>query len=206
MGKFKEIGEKIFTKLSIGYIEFAFKTSKVIKSGNYDLLDSENPERFVVGFWHGNSYCCFPVLRDTGTFILTTVTKRGDYIKNIGEHFKYNALRVPDETEGENHIFKIRRAINGAKKGTIAFALDGPLGPYHEVKKFVLLTTLLAKRRMIPVSFDVKRKIRLVRRWDKYVVPLPFNKIEVHFHDPIEITKQNLDELGDKIVEIMGEK
>ena len=56
------------------------------------------------------------------------------------------------------------------------------------------------------VSFKVKRKIRLVKRWDKYVIPLPFNKIEIHFHEPLEIKKDELDEIGEKITKELENK
>jgi len=199
----KRILEKFFTKLSIGYLKFAYKTSKVTYTGRADFREKENLKDVVIGFWHGNSYCAFPVLRDTGTYILTTINKRGDYISDIGKSFGYNVIRVPDESKGENHVFKIRKEINGTKKSGIAFALDGPLGPYHVPKKFLLLIALLTKRKVVTVSFNIKRKIKLVKRWDKYVIPLPFNNIEVCFDEPLEVTKEGLDELGEKITENM---
>ena len=203
MKKIKRIWEIIFTKISIGYIKFVYKTSKVIKTGRVDLLEQENLPGVVIGFWHGDSYCAFPVLRNTGTYVITTINKRGDYIENIGKSFRYNVIRVPDESRGENHLFKIRKEINGIKKNGLAFALDGPLGPYHVPKKFVLILALLTKRKVVPASFNVKRKIRLVKRWDKYVVPLPFNKIEIYIHEPIEIKKDEIDDIGKKITEDM---
>jgi lysophospholipid acyltransferase (LPLAT)-like uncharacterized protein len=56
---------------------------------------------------------------------------------------------------------------------------------------------------MMPVSIKVKRKIHLTSRWDKYAIPLPFNQIEVHFHEPMEVTKDGIPLLKEKIVDIL---
>ena len=89
------------------------------------------------------------------------------------------------------------------KDGNIALTLDGPAGPYHKPKKFVLLTALLAKRRMVLMSFKFKRKIELKKRWDKYMIPLPFNKVTIHFYGPIEIRKGDHDKVAQEITEIL---
>ena len=116
MKKIKKVFQKILTYIFIYYIEFVAKTTKIYKTGCYELVDGTNPENFVVCFWHGESHCCYPVLRDTGTYIVTTTNKRGEYIAGIGEHFGYIPLRIPDESKGENHVFKIRSMINGTKR------------------------------------------------------------------------------------------
>ncbi|MDF2700024.1 MAG: hypothetical protein K0Q49_1580 [Haloplasmataceae bacterium] len=183
----------IFSKFFIYYIKFVYRTSKIISKGNYHLLNQE--EKYIFGFWHGNSYTAFPYLRDGNMYIITTVNKRGDYISALCDAFKYHPIRVPDESEaGGNFLFKIRREINGEKKANLATTLDGPLGPYHEPKSFPFMVALLNKRQFVCVSIKCKRKINLNKRWDKYVIPLPFNKIELNFSDPIDVTKADLNE------------
>jgi len=204
MGKIAEIWENVFTRILIGYIQFVYKTSKVVEIGNKDFLLNNNNEKFIVGFWHGNSYCAYPVLKDRGVYIITTINKRGDYITNIGEHFGYIPIRLPDDGgSGGNNLSTIRKMINETKNQHIALTLDGPLGPYHIPKKFALQMALLTKRKILPISIKVNMKIRLTARWDKYLIPLPFSKIELHFHNPLEVKRNELDKTGEKIIEIM---
>ena len=82
-------------------------------------------------------------------------------------------------------------------------ALDGPEGPHHEPKKFVLLTALLSKRRMITVTFDFKWRIILKKRWDRYLIPLPFSRVDVKFCGPFDVEKGEFEELSARIVEAM---
>ena len=201
----KKIFRAFFAKIVALYIELVHRTTKATVTGCYDLVtNNENNEKFVISPWHGESHCCYPILKNTEAYIVTTTNKRGEYISNIGKHFGYESIRLPDESKGENYMFKMRSMINGGdKKHNVIITLDGPSGPYHEPKKFVLLTALLTKRRIIPVRFDFKRKILLKKRWDNYLIPLPFNKCVAHFYDPIEINKNNIEEIGKEITIMM---
>ncbi len=186
--------EKLLTYISIYYIKFVYKTSKVVPSGRYELLNPEKDEKFVCGFWHGDSYSLYPFFRGKKLYIITTKNGRGDYITLICNKFGYNTIRVPDENLGGNFLFKIKKEVNGEDKGNLVIAFDGPLGPYHEPKPFPYIAALLTKRRVLPVSINCKRKITLTKRWDDFVIPLPFNKIEIHFHDPLEVSKNDIND------------
>lgn len=184
--------QKIVSMVFIYYIEFVYATSKIIIEGCYDSLKDVNGERFIISFWHGENYCFYPLLRGKNLFVITTKDKRGDYIASICKHFGYTPVRMPDNSEGENSFFKISSIINSGENSNLVITLDGPLGPYHQVKKLPLMMALFSKRRIIAVSIDVKRKIRLKKRWDKYIVPLPFNIIKIYVHEPLKIEKSDL--------------
>lgn len=192
MNRIADFFAKLFTLISIYYIKLVYKTSTIVSTGAYELLAADNKEKFVVVFWHGNSYSLYPYLANHNLYVITTMNARGAYIDLICNHFGYKTIRVPDESEGGNFLFKIRREINGKEKANLTITLDGPLGPYHEPKAFPLVTALLTKRRVLPVSINCKRKLQLTNRWDNFVIPLPFNKIEVHFHNPLEVTKDEM--------------
>ncbi|MCL1807519.1 MAG: hypothetical protein FWG31_07440 [Oscillospiraceae bacterium] len=49
----------------------------------------------------------------------------------------------------------------------------------------------------------MKRKIRLKRRWDKYMIPLPFSRMTFTVHPPLEVHKKEFDALPEKIRLIM---
>jgi len=203
--------KKIFQKLSesfmIKYIEFVYSTSKVSYSGYKEFLNNENEEKLVALFWHGESYCFYPAFKGVNLYIVTTRDRRGDWISNMCRHFGYKTMRVPDTSDGGNYIFKIREIINNKDVSNIAISIDGPLGPYHIPKDFALICAYLTKRRIMPVSVNVKRKIELRKRWDKFVIPLPFNEILIKCNNPIEIThedkNENFSSLKDEISAVM---
>lgn len=131
--------------------------------------------------------------------VITTENRRGGYISNICKKFGYTPIRVPDESKDGNYFLRIRKIIKDEAQASVAITFDGPLGPLHEPKVFPFAIALFAKRRVVPVSIYVKRKIILKHRWDKFIIPLPFNDINVYVHDPITVDKQDLKDEFEKL-------
>lgn len=181
--------KKIGSRLMIGYIDLVYKTSKVSLLGRPELLQNREGEKLVALFWHGDSFSLYPSMKNLDIYIVVTRDRRGDYITDICRHYGYQTLRIPDASEGGNYLFQIRKAINARGQANIAITLDGPIGIYHEPKDFALIVAQLTRRKVMPVTIQVKRKIRMTRRWDKFVIPLPFNRITLCFHEPVEVTR-----------------
>jgi lysophospholipid acyltransferase (LPLAT)-like uncharacterized protein len=193
--------DRFFAALAAGYMRFVYFSGKITREGRVELLDGD--EAFAVGFWHGVSYCYFPQLQHRGDIIITTVNRRGDIVELIGRKFGYVPVRLPDESDPDASLTALRRMLDAAKGQNICFPMDGPLGPYHIPKRFFLTVALLSKKRILPVSVEVRRKIVLKKRWDKYIIPLPFARIKFTFHDPLEVKKRGFDEAAERILEVM---
>lgn len=186
--------ELILSKVFIYYIRFVYATSKITKEGYFSLLRNANSEKFIIAFWHGENYCFFPLLKGESLYVVATKDRRGNYISSICNHYGYVPIRMSDDSTGDNSLFRLIKRVSGQDAANLAITLDGPLGPYHQVKKLPLATAVLTKRRLVAVSMDVKRKVRLKKRWDKYVIPLPFNEIKFYAHEPLLIERSDLKE------------
>jgi len=191
----------VFTGVSTWYINFVHQTSEITYKGDmgfYKNADIDH-EKYVICFWHGDSYAYYPLLKDAGIYIVTTDTRRGAYISKLAEHFGYNPLRVPDEPTNGDGSFSIRDVIKHVKNGHIAITLDGPYGPRHIVKKFPLVVSLVSRKKILLITLKVKNQIRINKRWDKFMIPLPFNKLEFTFVEPFNVIKNEIDEMPGKI-------
>jgi len=186
--------EKIYIQICIYYIEFVYKTSKIIRTGHHEFLHIANNEKFIISFWHGNSYCFYPLLRNNRQYVIATEDRRGNYISALCKHFGYATIRVPDNSKGGNFFYKIKKQILSENRYNLIITLDGPLGPYHEPKEFPFIMALFLKYRIINMSITVRNKIPLTKRWDNYVIPLPFNKITIHANSPLEVSKKDIKE------------
>lgn len=189
------------------YIKLVFNTSQIIKKGNFDQLTTNNKEKFIILFWHGDSFSIYPILKGEKLDIITTRDRRGDYITSLCNSYGYKTIRLPDESRKGKFLFKIKKQINEIDNSNLAIALDGPLGPYHVPKDFPFVLTRFSRRRIIPINLHIKKKITVNSRWDKFKIPLPFNEIEFILNEPINITKKDMEEkfstLKDNIREIM---
>lgn len=160
----------------------------------------ENKEAFqngiMFGFWHGDCYSMELVLKELSAEFsdicaIVTAGTRGDYIEDTLRHNGGEALRIPDGMEMKTAYKKM---LEAAKKPQLimAAALDGPAGPYHEPKKLLFMLAKEAKKGVVYARFTYKRVIRLKKRWDNYVVPLPFARVTAHFEEIGEITREKL--------------
>jgi hypothetical protein len=200
MGGFKV---RFLARFSAGYMRLIHATCKVERLGNPELLDGE--DQYVVGFWHGDCYCYYPLLQNRGVTVATTVNARGSVIDAIADLFGYKIVRLPDDPDLASSLPELRKMLAGMKVAHGAFTMDGPLGPYHVPKRFFLMTAYLAKKPVIPVSLKARRVIRLTRRWDKYVIPLPFiSHLAFTYHPPLEVHRDKMDDAAKKIIDIMG--
>lgn len=185
--------EKILSKIFIGYIELVGKTSKFSLKGDVNLGIINN---CIIGFWHGESLGMNFFLREihekvTRLHIVTTADKRGNYIGAIVENYGAKPLRMPDGVKMKSFLTKLKETAN-IPNSSISVALDGPLGPFKEPKKLGVMLASEAEKNYVLVKVNCVKKIILNKRWDKYVIPLPFNKFEFIISDMGVINKEVL--------------
>lgn len=185
----KDIIRWAMAKAMTSYIDFVYRTSNVAILGYDSVLRDPEAEKMIALFWHGDSFCLYPALKGLNLYIVVTKDRRGDYIADVCHHYGYRTLRLPDASDGGNHLFQIRRTIAGETSANIAITLDGPIGVYHVPKDFPLVVASLTRRKAMPIEAEVKRAIRLWKRWDKFKIPLPFNRIKIHFYAPVQIDR-----------------
>lgn len=165
------------------YIRFVYWSSKVEIEGKDRLLQKEELEKFIFIFWHGESFSLYPVLKGRKSYIIVTSNSRGNYISPLCRYFGYFPIRLQDKKEKGNSFHILRKVIENGD-GDLTLSLDGPVGSYHCPKDFPFTLSIYLRRRIIPISLKMKRKLIMKKRWDHFIIPLPFNSISVKFHEP----------------------
>ena len=186
-----QLKEKIISAVLYYYIDFVYKTSKIEKKGNLKYLESDYPDKFVLFIWHGDSYCYYPFLKRKKLNIVTTQNKRGGVITRISNHFGYDVLRLPDTAADGNYMFQLKSQINKTNNANLVLSVDGPEGPEHEIKDFAMIMALFSKRKILPLTIDVRHSLSLKNRWDNLKIPLPFNKITIRVNNFFEVEKKD---------------
>ena len=67
----------------------------------------------------------------------------------------------------------------------MAFAVDGPRGPYWEVKPGALLAARRAGGVMVPMGSAVHRGKTFARAWDRFELAWPFTRVTVVLGPPL---------------------
>ncbi len=170
--------ENILQWLFTKYLALIGRTVKIEWHEENTYGDSQ-----IFGFWHEDSFFMNLVLEElshktTPVDVIVTADTRGDYIEHMIKKCGGSALRVPD---GYRAFAALKKIVQDSyeKTHSIAVALDGPLGPRHEPKKLAFYLSEHAEEEFVGISLSYSSCFRLRRRWDKYVIPLPFTKVTV---------------------------
>ncbi len=182
---------KLLNSVFLAYTKLLLKTCR-FRIENRELFHTG----IMFGFWHEDCYSMELLLSELSKehrniCAIVTVNTRGDYIEDTLSHNGGEALRIPDGMEMKAAF---RKMLETARRPDLimAAALDGPAGPYREPKKLLFMLAREREKHVVYAHFTYKHIIRLKKRWDKYVIPLPFSRVTARFESLGVIDKQRL--------------
>jgi hypothetical protein len=162
------------------------------KDGPQDLNFS--PTIFV--FWHR---CILPAcyaFRNRKIAVMTSSSFDGEYIARIIELLGYRAVRGSSTRGGVRALLGMHTEIEEGR--SVAFTIDGPLGPIYVAKPGPVL---LARNTKVPiVAFYVApQRAWTLKSWDRMLIPKPFSRVSVrtgaYIHVPESAGKEELEQL-----------
>lgn len=144
-------------------------------------------ERVLFCFWHGKYLPLFALLRGRPACVFTTESARGRVIAAICRRFGYHCVLVP--VTGRSHGYELmRRALANERNGGIA--VDGPLGPYHRVKRGAVKLASDLGYLIVPASATARRKRVLKYRWDRLELPALCTRVGLAIGEPIAVPSE----------------
>lgn len=171
------------------YIRFVYMTTKWTFIG-FDERDSfcEKQGGKIVLQWHNRIALApfgWPVKQHPLT-LLSSGHRDGRLVSDSCRHLGINAILG---SSGKGGASALRQMIKTIRSGTsISMSPDGPRGPRLRMKDG---PAVLAKMTGCPVStitYSVKKR-KLMKSWDRFVFPMPFNKGVIKWHELKGISK-----------------
>jgi lysophospholipid acyltransferase (LPLAT)-like uncharacterized protein len=135
-------------------------------------------------FWHGKYVPLFALLRGRPACVFTTRSTRGEVIAEVCRRFGYACVQVPAKSQGQAYEI-MRRALSLHRNGGIA--VDGPLGPYHRVKRGAMKLASELGYLVVPASASARRKRVFRHRWDRLELPGLFTHVGLAVGEPLEV-------------------
>lgn len=83
---------------------------------------------------------------------------------------------------GGRALVELRRVLDGG--GAVGIAVDGPKGPFGEIRDGVAQLARLTRRPIVPLAAEAPHALRL-RTWDRTVVPLPGSRVAMRIGAPL---------------------
>lgn len=146
----------------------------------------------VLAFWHEYNLiaavAALRLRRHRHHVSFSTLTFRGQVMNAMLAALDAGAVPLPAEGErGDAARLSREMARLGRAGASLVVSPDGPLGPHRRAKPGALI---VARESGLPLqawAVAARPALRLRRRWDRHVVPLPFCRLRVVEAEPIRV-------------------
>ncbi len=161
----------------------------------FDVVGKNGP--YIFSLWHGSLFGCLYFYRQKNIAVMASLSKDGDLITKVLDSLGYQKVRGSSSRGGARVLLE---AIKKIKAGTtVAFTVDGPKGPRHEIKPGIIKLAQKTGIPIVPLCVSYSNSIT-ISSWDKLQIPLPFSRAVLHIGKPLKIDTSISMEDGCKIL------
>ena len=168
--------------------------SSRLRIKNIEVFQKYKRKPAIFVFWHGRSMMLAPIvcMRGMRSYAVASRHKDGRMMAKLLRLF---GLRSIAGSTSEGGISVLREGVRVLRDGrfSICISPDGPGGPSLRVQDGALYFAKMSGAPIIPVCFTSTRA-RLQKRWDRYLVALPFGTVYCNVGEPIFIDRKATDD------------
>lgn len=174
--------------LAASFIRLLRATVRLRHHGDERMRDWEREGRhFILAFWHRHLLFMPYSYRGRRISVLVSQSTDGELIARTVAKLGIDSSRGSSSRGG---IAGMRSLLRKAAEGwDIAFTPDGPRGPLREVQPGVILAAAATGLPIQPVAIAASRA-KLLRSWDRFVVPLPFSTVHFVYGEPLVVERR----------------
>jgi lysophospholipid acyltransferase (LPLAT)-like uncharacterized protein len=142
---------------------------------------------FILAFWHRHLLLMPYAYRGRRISVLVSQSRDGELIARTVARLGIDSSRGSSSRGG---MAGMRSLLRKASDGwDIAVTPDGPRGPLREVQPGVILAAAATGLPIQPVAIAASRA-KLLRSWDRFMVPLPFSAVHFVYGEPLTVQRR----------------
>lgn len=146
----------------------------------------EQTPQYILAFWHAHLLLMLHSRWKPPISVIISQSKDGEIIARVFDWYGVDSARGSSTRGGGQAL---RELIRVAREGkNIVFTPDGPKGPARVVKEGVVYAAQATALPIVPIAFAAKKK-KLLRSWDRMVVPYPFTRAIFLYGEPISVPR-----------------
>jgi lysophospholipid acyltransferase (LPLAT)-like uncharacterized protein len=143
--------------------------------------DLKNKVPLVFAIWHGDEYVMISQSERYPLCTMTSISKDGEaadfLLRKLG-------MQTARGSSSKKAISGLKSLLKLSKKGLVTvFAVDGPRGPYHQIKPGVFEVASLMRAKIYVAGVASEKRIVFKKAWNKAYLPLPFSKVSIAWSD-----------------------
>lgn len=172
-----------------GFIAVVKLTSRVEKHIHPDAQPyTRGEQNGIFAFWHGRMMLlptfCPPKKQ---MHVLISLHRDGLLISQTIARFGQKTVSGSTSKGGKKAVQGILKLLEAGDN--ISITPDGPRGPAQVAAKGAAAIAKFSGKPVLPVTFHSTRAKRL-KTWDRFMLALPFGRIDFYVGAPIRITEQ----------------
>jgi len=155
-------------------------------------------ETFICATWHGQNIILPPFWHNWRT-LKVLVSKHGDgeIIARLCGYLGLSTIRgsgAPkdkvEKSKEKGGAAALRAMVRALQHGaSIGLTADMPPGPHRVAGLGIVTIARLSGRPIVPIAATTRARLVLGNTWDKFKIPLPFNRGAVVWGDPIYVPR-----------------
>jgi hypothetical protein len=139
----------------------------------------------IWAFWHNRIFAMPAVARrflpGRSGAVLTSPSRDGAILAEVMRRFGQRSVRGSSSRRGAVALRELAGVI--AAGGDVAITPDGPRGPRYHLQPGIVLLAQRTETPVIPFGVEYSACWR-VGRWDGFMIPVPFARVEVTILPP----------------------
>lgn len=174
---------KLLSLIGFAFLQILNRSLRVRRIDAHHL---DGTPRYILAFWHE---CILGSLHAGWRAPITAVISRskdGEIVAGVVHLYGATTARGSSNRGGSGAFRDILRDAKDGKN--IAFTPDGPKGPRRVLKEGIVQAAKLTGLPVVPFHFTAKSK-KLLRSWDRMIVPRPFTKAVFVYGRPIAVPR-----------------
>ncbi|RME16318.1 MAG: DUF374 domain-containing protein [Bdellovibrio sp.] len=166
------------------------------------LLKEKRP--IILAHWHGDELALIHLVKPYKLATMTSQSQDGEIVNFVINKLGGATSRGSTSKAGVSGLLGLVRLIQ--KGQTASIALDGPRGPYHEIKPGVFELSRLTGAYIVPVGVSCSHFFLFKRSWNKAYLPYPFTKVHIVFDNPLSPIEKHQDPKDPHLKEVLKSK
>lgn len=150
----------------------------------------------IVAFWHGEMLPVWFSFRALRPVALVSSSKDGSLLSRLLQDWGYTVVLGSSSKGGKEALDQL---VHEASSKVVLITPDGPRGPLHQAKPGAVIAAHRAGVPLILVRMSTSRSKVFARSWDRFQLPLPFAKVDLHVDDqwsiPPDASREQLDSM-----------
>jgi len=182
------VSPRVLSFLAAGFIRGLRATVRLRHHEDERIREWERTgTHFILAFWHRHLLLMPYAYRGKRISVLVSQSQDGELIARTVARLGIDSSRGSSSRGG---IAGMRSLLRKAAGGwDIAFTPDGPRGPLREVQPGVILAAASTGLPILPVAIAASRA-KLLRSWDRFLVPLPFSTVHIIYGEPLVVERR----------------